>query len=269
MLSLLPANPQPFALGPRDYLHQFMTLLSILRSGDNRFLPLLLSKVHEVLPTLTSPMLQTVPDNAPAMCEVDIFGGYGPIMAGSMSSSSHSTPYGLPTSLGPSPDAFKLPNNVGFKMESQNLGYEKRVELNSPDTGDSSPFTSPPVLGSQLEFPGMGDYAYPVHNVHGSSTGHNLPSTNIGSFVEGQPNFKREFEGNMGLVGVPSSAGITAMRRPPIRQNSGSSYGSGMQQMPRSVPEYGQHSLQRTNSGGVQEMGIVGDHGRSGEMPFR
>src|SRR5215469_16315420 len=78
VLSLLPANPDPFSLGPRDYLHDFMTLLSVLRKGDNRFLPLLLSKVHDVLPRLVNPILQTVPD-APAntMCDVDIFDGFG------------------------------------------------------------------------------------------------------------------------------------------------------------------------------------------------
>ncbi|PVH84729.1 hypothetical protein DL98DRAFT_397681, partial [Cadophora sp. DSE1049] len=78
VLSLLPPNPDPFQLGPRDYLHDFMTLLSVLRNGDHRFLPLLLAKVNDVLPKLVNPMLQTVPDTPANMCaDVDIFDGFG------------------------------------------------------------------------------------------------------------------------------------------------------------------------------------------------
>ncbi|KAH8595524.1 fungal-specific transcription factor domain-containing protein [Bisporella sp. PMI_857] len=270
VLSLLPANPQPFTLGPRDHLHQFMTLLSILRNGDNRFLPLLLSKVHEVLPTLTNPMLQTVPDNAPPMCEVDIFEGFGPIMGGPIPSNYGTVSHTMPTSINSGSDSFKITGSVEFKLENPALQYDKRVEelsspSHGPESGDSSPFASPPVLGSQMEFPGLGQYAFNDLNGHGSSNGHNLPSTNIGSFVENLPNFKREFEGSLGLISVPSSS-MNQMRRPPLRQNSSSSYGIQQQIPPRSIPEY--HTLQRANSNG-QEMGLTGDHNRASEMPFR
>lgn len=41
-------------------------------------MPLLLSKVHEVLPKLANPMLQNVPDSvASNVCNVDIFDGFG------------------------------------------------------------------------------------------------------------------------------------------------------------------------------------------------
>lgn len=53
-------------------------MLSMLRNGDHRFMPLLLSKAHEVLPKVISPMLQNVPDSvAMNACNVDIFDGFG------------------------------------------------------------------------------------------------------------------------------------------------------------------------------------------------
>ena len=136
VLSLLPANPQPFTLGPRDHLHQFMTLLSVLRNGDNRFLPLLLSKVHDVLPTLANPMLQTVPDSPAAMCaEVDIFDGFGAMgmgLSNYMSNSSQSQPE--------------------FKIETPSIPFEHRIEeitspIHRPENGENTPFSPAIQIG--------------------------------------------------------------------------------------------------------------------------
>ena len=273
VLSLLPANPQPYTLGPRDYLHQFMTLLSILRNGDNRFLPLLLSKVHEVLPTLTNPMLQTVPDTAAPVCEVDIFEGFGPIMGG-MPANFHAIANSMSGSSGSQSDTFKVASSVDFKIENPaGIPYDKRIEdlsspIHPPETGDNSPFSTPTVIGSQLEFPGLGEYTFPDMNSHshshGGSNGHNLPSSNISSFHDAQPNFKREFENTLGLVPSSSNMNRPALQRPPLRPNSSSSFGM-QQQIPRSIPDY--HTLHRANS---NEMGMMGhDHNVAGDMAFR
>lgn len=269
VLSLLPSNPQPFTLGPRDYLHQFMSLLSVLRNGDSRFLPLLLAKVHDVLPTLANPMLQTVPDTPAAnMCaEVDIFGGYPPMTGMGVS------PFnGLPSS---SDSDFKLPSQGDFKMESP--GGLRLDEMSSP-TGpeNDSPFTSPPIIQSQMEFPGLNVSEYGnFADLHGPHMAHHLPSS-LGNFrdvVNGggrQTDFKREFEGSLGIVpsnthnrGVPgphnSGVPVVSRRPPPLRQTSSSSF--GMHQIPRSIPEQFHH-LQRANShGDGMEMGnhAVGD----------
>jgi len=250
-----------------------MTLLSILRNGDNRFLPLLLSKVHEVLPTLTNPMLQTVPDTAAPVCEVDIFEGFGPIMS-TMPSDFHSMANSMSGSSGSQSDSFKVSNSVDFKIENPvGMPYDKRIEdLSSPvhgsESGDSSPFSTPTVIGSQMEFPGLGEYTFPDMNnhnhAHGSSNGHNLPSSNLGNFHEAQPNFKREFEGNLGLIPSSTNPNRPALQRPPLRPNSSSSFGM-QQQIPRSIPEY--HPIHRANS---NELGMMGrDHNVSGDMSFR
>lgn len=54
-------SPDAFALGPRDYVSRFLTLISTLRGGQSRYLPLLLAKLSEVLPNLPLPRSLTLP----------------------------------------------------------------------------------------------------------------------------------------------------------------------------------------------------------------
>lgn len=78
VLAIYPASRDPFSPGPREQLNPLLNILSMLRNGDSRFMPLLLSKLQEVLPKLANPMLQSVPDSvANNMCNVDIFDGFG------------------------------------------------------------------------------------------------------------------------------------------------------------------------------------------------
>lgn len=74
-LSIMPSSGSPFAVSPRDHLHQIAGILATLRVGEHRFAPLLLVKVHDVLPILVNPMLQAAPESSG--CEVDIFDGFG------------------------------------------------------------------------------------------------------------------------------------------------------------------------------------------------
>jgi len=261
VLSLLPANPQPFTLGPKDHLHEFMKLLSVLRNGDNRFLPLLLSKVGDVLPTLANPMLQTVPDTPATMCaEVDIFDGYGPMAGLGVPSNYHAM-------SNSSSSDFKMPSQ-DFKMESPpGMSFDRRLEEISspihPEGNEQSPFTSPPIIQSSNEFPGLSDYGgFP--DIHGPHTAYHLPSS-LGNFGEGvggggrQTDFKREFDGALGLV--PSSGNVNVRRPPPLRQASSSSFGM---QIPRSIPDQF-HQLHRANS---NERGMAMGDGVN-DIPFR
>jgi hypothetical protein len=98
------------------------------RNSDNRFLPLLLSKVIEILPRLITPMLQNAPENTP-MAGMDMFDGFG--------------------SAGMAQPAAQLPMSMDaeydrkFPVEEYDKKYA--VEINgSPDSG-SHPHSSPPV----------------------------------------------------------------------------------------------------------------------------
>lgn len=266
VLSLLPPNPDPFQLGPRDYLHDFMTLLSILRNGDNRFLPLLLAKVNDVLPRLVNPMLQTVPDTPANMCaDVDIFDGFG--NAGMGVASNFPGYNGNGTSGG---SEFKMEPDQDYNTLASMPPFDKRIEelgspINNGEASDNSPFASPAIMQSPIEYPGLGDYnSFPNLNSPGMGSHMNssMSSNNRSSFGE---SIKREFNGGMqmGFMGSKqNSMDSMSVRRPPLRQNSGSSFGI---QIPRSIPEqYG--GLQRANSGGAMDMGL-GVQG--GDLPFR
>ncbi|KAB5576019.1 hypothetical protein GE09DRAFT_612711 [Coniochaeta sp. 2T2.1] len=76
-LAMQPASRNPFSPGPREYLHPLLNVVSVLRTGDHRFLPLLLSKVNHILPRLANTMLQNAPENASNACNMDIFDGFG------------------------------------------------------------------------------------------------------------------------------------------------------------------------------------------------
>jgi hypothetical protein len=76
-LALQPASPNPFSPGPREYLHPVLNVISVLRTGNHHFLPLLLTKVHDVLPRLANPMLLNAPESPNNACNIDIFDGFG------------------------------------------------------------------------------------------------------------------------------------------------------------------------------------------------
>lgn len=181
VLSLLPSPSDPFILGPRDYLTQFLALLGTLRNGDSRFLPLLLQKVHDVLPRLASPMLQNVPEpaNNPQACEIDIFDGFG---------------------------------NAGMGVASSVPMHFDTKEINSAsDSGsDNTPYTSPPILSTGMDFTAMGGY-----------TGF----ADLSSPMESGSNMSRP-------TSMHSQRALP--HGPPIRQNSS---GTAFNVVPRSVPE--------------------------------
>lgn len=76
VLAMQPTSRTPFTVGPREHLHQILNVLTALRYGDHRFLPLLLSKVQDAIPRLANPMLQNAPEPTVA-CDIDIFDGFG------------------------------------------------------------------------------------------------------------------------------------------------------------------------------------------------
>lgn len=47
-------TPQGFETGPRQYLDHFVNLMRTLRGGQERYLPMLIEKIHETLPEIVS-----------------------------------------------------------------------------------------------------------------------------------------------------------------------------------------------------------------------
>jgi hypothetical protein len=78
ILAILPAPRRPFTPGPQDKLRKISNIVTVIRNGDHRFLPLLLSEVALALPKLATPMLQDAPESAAACnMNMDLLDGFG------------------------------------------------------------------------------------------------------------------------------------------------------------------------------------------------
>lgn len=89
------AQASSFEPGPRDYLNRLIQLISTLRGGQSRYLPLLVNKVNEVLPGHTIPFavpgLQTGSTSSTSNARMD------EMYESSAGSASHeATPYDSP-----------------------------------------------------------------------------------------------------------------------------------------------------------------------------
>ena len=64
VISCVPIDTATFEFGPRDYLSQFLSLISILRGGGSRYVGLLQAKIRETLPLIADsfalPMLSPI-----------------------------------------------------------------------------------------------------------------------------------------------------------------------------------------------------------------
>ncbi|AEO63187.1 ec966eca-d234-4fc7-8246-8541cd6cc60f [Thermothielavioides terrestris] len=138
MLAMLPAPRTPFTPGPHDQLRKILNIVSVIRNGEHRFLPLLLSRVASALSKLASPMLQNAPENAPA-CNLDIFDGFGNAGMGQPSmyaSGDYDSKFGVP----------RL-EELSSDSSSPNAPPSSNSDMNSPFTNSSG------VMSPGMELP--------------------------------------------------------------------------------------------------------------------
>jgi len=123
-MSCVPIETNSFKVGPRDYLNQFLGLISTLRGGDSRYLPLLLAKINEALPAMAAPVTHSLP-----LLPVDerLRETY------ESSASSDSTPYSSPSTTGLDfPDLTSSMSCIG-------------ITSGAPFTGSSTVAAAPPL----------------------------------------------------------------------------------------------------------------------------
>ena len=91
MISCVPYEQNTFTYGPRDYLHQLMSLIGSLRGGQQRYMPLLISKINETMPNAPGYALRSMTGSSKAseLYEESQHTQSGP-------NSSNSTPFGSP-----------------------------------------------------------------------------------------------------------------------------------------------------------------------------
>jgi hypothetical protein len=192
VLSILPTSNDPFLLGPKAYLTEINNILKTLRNGDSRFLSLLQAKMADVIPQLASPLLQTVPE---------VKGDFG---------------------LNPNIDIFDGFGNAGMGVAALPVHYDaKHIENintmptpsnsdNSQQDQDNTPFTSPPIIQSPMEFPGMSDF---------------------NNFPDMSNNFNHHSHVNL-------QTSMSTMPQMPRQNSNSSNYAPMPTPMPRSVPDY-------------------------------
>ncbi|KAI1362108.1 hypothetical protein F5Y08DRAFT_285247 [Xylaria arbuscula] len=279
VLAMQPAPSDPFAMGPREHLNSLLQILSSLRGGDHHFLPLLLDKVHDVLPRLANPMLQRAPENV-CLSNIDIFDGFGnagmaqpPILTDFKTEpyTSNGVPHlqDIPAMEQGSPNAgsdLKSPYTMGRSPSAMtpNGEYAPNNEFNSMPEMLMSP------MGQQQQSLGQtgpmsAQQPHQQHSLHGMvsqnvNQNHHLSNqmqvdmhsnlsnglNQASSFVNmGQPQNQAFNQPNHGLMNNMMH------RTPPQRTNSFLIHQHQHQpgQIPRTVGDF--HALQRANAENV------------------
>ena len=90
-MSCVPIESRKFEPGPQEYLNQLLTLISTLRGGESRFLPLVMAKIRDTLPAIGTALPQSL-----VMKTANMNAGGQKFKQESNSSSGSSSPYETP-----------------------------------------------------------------------------------------------------------------------------------------------------------------------------
>lgn len=161
-MACIPFSPDTFALGPRDYVARFLTLFSALRGGQTRYLPLLLAKVSDVLPSLPLPRSLNVPQN--------IHLGLSPGALGSVPSNINDDLSSLPAVSSPSYPSTELIRQLAAQTGAQ-LPF---------NTSQQSLLQAP---SSRVENLSLYDTPAPLSTAHSSGSNHSSQSATPGPYV--------------------------------------------------------------------------------------
>jgi len=277
-LSMLPAPRTPFRAGPRDQLRKILNIVTAIRNGDHRFLPLLLSTVALYLPKLASPMLQDPPEN-PAACNMDIFDGFGtssmcpPVYSGDYENKFNVPRFDEMSSDSNSPNGPPSNNDVNSPFDSSTsmmsppgmeLPHGLQTDFTSMPEMVMSPMSHAPP--SSIGTPG-GMNQQPQHSQHtplspfpnsnprlqGLNANNVNPPPNIG--LASQMHLNQGLGGgiNNGLAQAVNNNNLMARAPPPQRANT---FAMNLPQI-RTVGDF--QALQRSNS----EMNSMGQLGMS------
>ncbi|TKA71511.1 hypothetical protein B0A49_06877 [Cryomyces minteri] len=90
VMSCVPIEQHAFEYGPRDYLNQFLSLISTLRGGQQRYLPLLVTKINDTIPSMSG---YGLPMSLPSNRIEEVYDNHS---RSSDHTSSNTTPFGSP-----------------------------------------------------------------------------------------------------------------------------------------------------------------------------
>lgn len=116
VMSVIPQDQYTFEFGPRDYLNRLMTLISTLRGGQQRYMPLLMQKINDSMPNTPGYAIPAIPPSLRSEEAYD--GNYS-----SAPTSHDSTPFGSPLSAGAQPFVaypdFQVTSAIQFSRGTQ------------------------------------------------------------------------------------------------------------------------------------------------------
>ncbi|KAK3308284.1 uncharacterized protein B0T15DRAFT_104296 [Chaetomium strumarium] len=294
ILAVLPAPRTPFTPGPHDQLRKILNIVTVIRNGEHRFLPLLLSKVALALPHLASPMLQNAPENA-AACNVDIFDGFGNAGMGQpsmYSSSEFDNKYAVPRLDDMSSDS-NSPNGAPSSGNDMNSPFVSSPAIMSPGMqelphGLQTDFTSMPEMvmspmshapPSSLGTPGgMNNEQHqpsqhsqhtpisPFPNANSQMQGLNVNNINSPANISlpSQMHLNQGLGSTMSTSMAPGVSNNKLMARAPISQRANSFALGGLPQI-RTVGDF--QALQRANTD-MNAMGSLGMSPLGPDMDF-
>ncbi|KAL7624963.1 hypothetical protein AAE478_004177 [Parahypoxylon ruwenzoriense] len=295
VLSILPSSGDPFSMGPREQLNSLLQLLSVLRNGHHHFLPLLLNKVHDILPRLANPLLQRAPENS-CMQNIDIFDGFGnagmaqppmitdfktePYTPGSMQ---HIQDIGADANHSNSGDDIKSPFPMVSSppIMSPGVEYAHDNNFNSiPDMMSPMGQASQHALGQQGSLNQQPHHQHQHHNLssHGMNQNHSIGNpmqpdihASLGHSLSQPPNISNmNQQQNIAQNPQFNMIGNMLHRQPAQRANSfiihpQHQHQHQPSQIPRTVGDF--HALQRANSENVS-MNSLGLSHMNAEVDF-
>lgn len=88
-MSCVPIESRIFEPGPQEYLNQLLVLISTLRGGESRYLPLVMAKIRDTLPAIVAALPQQFNKKMAS-------NGVDKVKQESNSSSASSSPYSTP-----------------------------------------------------------------------------------------------------------------------------------------------------------------------------
>jgi hypothetical protein len=140
-MACVPLSPSSYEMGPRDYLNRFIALISSLRGGQSRYLPLLQNKIAEVLPSYQLPIHPALsPSN-----RLDVY--THPSRASSNAASNEDSRYETPPSLGIRQN---MPMHYPESMHSSMMGT-----TNYPTFSTAMAFPQATTTTTTLGAPGL------------------------------------------------------------------------------------------------------------------
>jgi len=164
-MSCVPISPSTFDQGPREYLNRLISLISSLRGGQSRYLPLLQTKMSEVLPNLQLPIQQSLAQQSlasarSALSRLDLYGE---------SSAASSTPVSQETSPSPYDTTQALRQGSGGSLQSiqyQDSNIAMAGDL--PGSGGYPPFSTAMAFQESSSAGDFSDHGmYQTHSPRG------------------------------------------------------------------------------------------------------